>query len=192
MNEKELIDFVGRLSREPSDINEHLPTLLEYGRECETIVELGVRWPTSTWALLASKPKMMKSYDIKDPSHWGSSIQPVIDTAHNIGVNYEFIIASSLEIEISNIDLLFIDTVHCYNQLKQELSLHHKGVNKYIIMHDTTSYRIRDEGSIAEGCTGEGLWLAIEEFLQKNTNWTIKHEYTNNNGLTVLINENIL
>jgi hypothetical protein len=31
------------LSRFPSDINEHLPTLYKYATECETILETGVR-----------------------------------------------------------------------------------------------------------------------------------------------------
>ena len=192
MNEKELIYFVDKLSTKPSDINEHLPTLLEYGKKCETIIEFGVRWPTSTWALLLSKPKIMKSYDILDPSNWNSSITPVIETAKEIGVDYEFIISSSLEIEIISTDLLFIDTLHCYNQLRQELALHHDKVNKYIIMHDTTLYNNHDEGSLKQGCTGEGLQKAVDEFLLSHNNWKVDHIYTNNNGLTILINENIL
>ena len=31
-----------------------------------------------------------------------------------------------------------------------------------------------------------GLWPAVEEFLENNTNWKIKERYTNNNGLTIL------
>ena len=49
---------------EPSDINEHLPTLLKYGKECEHITELGIRWVSSTWPLLLSNPKKMISVDI--------------------------------------------------------------------------------------------------------------------------------
>jgi hypothetical protein len=33
----------------PSDINEHIPTILKYGQECEHITEMGVRWVVSTW-----------------------------------------------------------------------------------------------------------------------------------------------
>ena len=192
MNYDNLLDYLDTLSQTPSDINEHIYTLYEYGKKCGSIIELGVRWPTSTWALLASKPKFMKSYDLLDPSYWQSSIDPVRDTAHEIGVDYEFVIANSLEIILPESDLLFIDTLHCYNQLKQELTIHHDKINKYIIMHDTSSYRHRDELSIEQGCSGEGLWLAIEEFLADYNHWKIHHEYKNNNGLTVLINENIL
>ena len=192
MNYSELLNHIDILSRTTSDINEHLHTLYEYAKQCDSIIELGVRWPTSTWPLLASKPKFMKSYDLFDPSNWGSSIQPVLDTAREIGVDYEFLIANSLEITLPDSDLLFLGTMHCYNQFHQELALHHDKVNKYIIMHDTMSYRNKDEGSLKEGCTGEGLWLAVEEFLETNNNWKLHHEYTNNNGLTILRNENIL
>ena len=192
MNEKQLKQHVQNLAFTPSDINEHIPTLYQYGKKCDSIIELGVRWPTSTWALLLSKPKVMKSYDVLDPSTWGTSIDPVIETAKEIGVDYEFILESSLEIEIINTDLLFIDTLHCYHQLSQELALHHHKANKYIIMHDTTSYQYKDEGSASEGCTGEGLQKAVDEFLLSHNNWKIDHVYTNNNGLTILIHENIL
>lgn len=35
-----------------SDINEHLPTLYKYAKECESILELGVRGVVSSWALV--------------------------------------------------------------------------------------------------------------------------------------------
>jgi hypothetical protein len=33
-----------------SDINEHIPTLYEYAKNCEVIAEMGVRGVVSTWA----------------------------------------------------------------------------------------------------------------------------------------------
>jgi hypothetical protein len=36
----------------PSDINEHLPTLLKYAKECETIIECGVRRMCSSWSFV--------------------------------------------------------------------------------------------------------------------------------------------
>lgn len=191
MNYNELLNHLDKLSKKTSDINEHLYTLYEYGKKCDSIIEFGVRCPTSTWALLASKPKIMKSYDIVDPSRCGCSIQPVLDTAREIDVDYEFLLNSSLEVVLPESDLLFIDTLHTYNQIKQELAIHHSKINKYIIMHDTITFRNTDERR--NGLTTKtGLWPAIEEFLVDNNNWSIHHEYKNNNGLTILINENIL
>jgi len=49
----------------PCDINEHLSTLMRYGQQCGSIVELGVRDGLSTLALLNARPKKMRSYDIR-------------------------------------------------------------------------------------------------------------------------------
>jgi hypothetical protein len=32
----------------------------------------------------------------------------------------------------------------------------------------------------------KGLWPAIEEFLQNNTDWVLHERFINNNGLTIL------
>jgi hypothetical protein len=36
----------------PSDINEHIPTLYEYSKTCESVLELGVRSGVSTFAFI--------------------------------------------------------------------------------------------------------------------------------------------
>ena len=46
-----------------SDINEHLDTFVRYGKECETITEMGVRGITSTWAWMMSNPKKLVGID---------------------------------------------------------------------------------------------------------------------------------
>ena len=39
-----------QLCNTPSDINEHLPTLYRYAKECNTVFETGVRGCISSWA----------------------------------------------------------------------------------------------------------------------------------------------
>jgi sugar phosphate isomerase/epimerase len=172
-----------------SDINEHLPTLRRYAEECKHITEMGVRWVVSTYAFLAAKPSTLISIDMQMPNNWGVDITPLKDEAKNIGCDFNFQLANTLEIEIEQTDLLFIDTWHAYKQLKSELNLHHSKVNKYIIFHDTTTYEFNDEGGYdAFGFIGDGkgLWPAIEEFLEEHPEWIIKERFTNNNGLTIL------
>jgi hypothetical protein len=48
-------------------------------------------------------------------------------------------------VEIERTDMLFIDTWHKYGQLSEELRMHSPNVDKYIVLHDTTSYEYRDE-----------------------------------------------
>jgi len=164
---KDLEKLINTLYTTPSDINEHIPTLIKYGSECEHITEMGVRWILSTWAFLGSSPKILKSYDIQDPSNWGASIKDAYDTAAAYGINFSFTQANVLDIEIEETDLLFLDTWHAYKQLKSELELHASKVRKYIIFHDTTSFATCDEKSyesLGEEWVGDqkGIWLAIE------------------------------
>lgn len=32
----------------------------------------------------------------------------------------------------------------------------------------------------------KGLWFAVQDFLDSNTNWVLHERFTNNNGLTIL------
>lgn len=183
---------INQLYKIPSDINEHLPTLIKYGQECEHITEMGVRGIISTWAFLGSAPSIMRSYDIQNPKEWDQDINQVYETAKHYGVtDFKFTQANVLEIEIDPTELLFIDTWHAYKQLKTELRLHANKASKYIILHDTTSYEFHDETSYEmwgeewKG-TGEGLWPAVTQFLEENSNWTLHERFTNNNGLTIL------
>ena len=157
-----------KLCHIPSDINEHLPTLKQYASECRVIVELGMRDGVSTWALLAGKPKEMVSIDI---------IFPKVDIdlykiTRAEGIEYYFWLGSSLEVKIP-CDLLFVDTIHTYDQLSKELKLWGNHVEKYIILHDTTSCK-------------EELEPAVNEFLEQNKQWSIDEVFENNNGLTIL------
>jgi hypothetical protein len=163
----------------PSDINEHLPTLKKYAEECEHVTEMGVRWVVSTYALLMGKPKKMISYDI-NPVNW-EWIKDLVKEH----TDFEFKVGDTTKIEIEETDLLFIDTWHVYDQLKIELEIHSNKAKKYIIMHDTTLFEYIGE-TIEGELVYQGLWPAIEEFLEDNNEWQLLERYENNNGLTIL------
>lgn len=191
-----------------SDINEHLPTLYKYAKECSTISEMGVRGIVSTWALLAGLmdapvrtdiSKTMVCVDIVDVPNIGY----VQDVAKEVGIEVIFIKDNSatVDLPIKRVDLLFIDTWHVYGHLKRELEKHHSTVNKYIIMHDTEVDKIHGESvrmrydiesdSIRSGYPVHeikcGLEKAINEFIDKYKHeWKVLDRFTNNNGLTVL------
>lgn len=188
----DLEQIVNSVYTTPSDINEHIPTLLEYASECKHITEMGVRAITSTWAFLGAAPEKLISYDMEDPSHYDSDIKMVYKVAERYGLNFYFIKADVLKIDIEETDLLFLDTWHAYDQLKAELEKHSIKAKKYIIMHDTTSYEYRDEPLTSENTfegeksSGKGLWPAITEFLDLHNEWELHKRYINNNGLTIL------
>lgn len=155
------------LCNTPSDINEHLPKLREYADKCNHITEMGVRGCVSLYAFLSSSANKVVAIDIFRV--WTPDLEKL-----------EFIHANDLEIEIQKTDLLFIDTAHNYNQLRQELNIHAKNVNKYIAFHDTKIFGIYgDDG-------GKGLLFAIEEFLKENKEWEKEYHTDINNGLTII------
>jgi hypothetical protein len=173
-----------------TDINQHLETIKKYASECEHVTEMGVRGIVSTWALLAAKPKKIVCYDVSN-----LNVSEPKKTAEENGIEFIFINADVLTVSIEKTDLLFIDTLHRYLQLKKELETHASNVNKYIIMHDTTTFGTIDEPIYQPSCklTGinsekQGLVPALEEFLEseEGKNWTIKEVFTNNNGLTII------
>lgn len=158
----------------PSDINEHLPKLKELGEQCNHITEFGVRTGVSTLALLSSQPQHLISYDINPFSQYQmyKSIQGITE--------FNFVQSDTLKINIEETDFLFIDTLHTYKQLSQELNLHHHKVRKWIALHDTHTFGENGEH-------GElGLNYAVEIFLENNKEWSIVYKTNKNNGLTVL------
>jgi hypothetical protein len=186
------------------DIFEHLPTLYNYAKECNSVFETGVRGCVSSWAflygLLNNENGVSKKLFLNDINE--CNIMELLNLANgfnNISVNYEW--KNNLLLEINeNYDITFIDTWHVYGQLKRELNKFAKITNKYIIMHDTTVDEIygetircgwdpvqqsKDSGFPVEEIT-RGLWPAVEEFLIENPEWYLKERFTNNNGLTIL------
>ena len=191
-----------QLSRVPSDINEHLPTLYNYATECETILETGVRGCVSSWALvygLLNNKSDTKSIILNDISP--CNIDELLRRTTGLPISVQYKWVNNLQLELPyNVDLTFIDTWHVYGQLKRELDKFSKVTNKYIIMHDTTvdewegesirehfdiDAQIKITGFPRDEIT-RGLWPAISEFLSAHPEWVLHERFTNNNGLTVL------
>lgn len=187
------------------DIHEHMDTLRNYASKCETVTELGVRCVVSTWAFIAGKPKKLKSFDLIHVSECGVDINVVKGVAEANGVDFQFFQEDVLTTEnIDNTDLLFIDTLHSYKQLKMELFRHADKVNKYLVFHDIVSFSEENEGEVnlSDSWNDElkdyynelrnevGINKAIIEFLIENKEWDIEKLALNNNGLMILKRRN--
>ena len=185
------------------DIMEHLLTLSEYAKECDSVFETGVRECISSWAflygLLDNNNNIKKTLFMNDINICDINELILASKDFNIEIKYEW--KNNLLLDLNeNYDITFIDTWHVYGQLKRELNKFSKITNKYIIMHDTTideiygeTIRLRWDAakqSKESGFTVEeinkGLWPAVEEFLENNKEWCIKERFVNNNGLTIL------
>jgi GT2 family glycosyltransferase/tetratricopeptide (TPR) repeat protein len=171
---KSLADLYHAACSTPSDIYEHVPKLYELASQCRHVTELGTRAGTSTTALLFAQPDQVVCYDMVKHPH--------IDTLRALSGRtlFHFHLADVLAAGIDETDLLFIDTYHVYEQLKEELRLHAGKARKYIALHDTTTF-----GERGEAPGSRGLWPAVEEFLAQGT-FRLLERHTNNNGLTVL------
>jgi hypothetical protein len=182
----------------PSDINEHLETLYNLGKECSHITEMGVRWVSSTWPLVYSNPKKIISYDIVT----NPNIIEVINLCNEYSIDYSFQEKDVLQLEIELTELLFIDTLHTYNQLIKELEIHSNKVSKYIVLHDTEFFGRVDEVVYEHASnfvknnpiTKQGLMTAVEDFLstELGQSWELFKIYKNNNGLTILKNKSYI
>ena len=77
---------------------------------------------------------------------------------------------------------MFIDTLHDYEQLREELRLHAGKARRYVVLHDTTTF-----GERGETPGHRGLWPAVEEFLALGAVPPQRPpRCENNHGLTVL------
>ncbi len=185
---------------DPSDINQHIPTLRDLAKQCSSVVEIGLRSMVSTWGILqglAESPFSNRSYlgiDI--------AIPPLdrLNLANNLaeanGISFQFGQADDRTIMIDPTEMLFIDSLHTYCHLTYELETFSSQVSKYIAMHDTSEpWGEADDteyhGDYSEypdeyDRTRRGLWPAVQDFLQRHPEWMLYRRDCNNHGFTIL------
>lgn len=169
--EKEYQDACAR----DTDIHEHLPIISELTSQCNHVTELGVGWAQSTRAFLRHNIELHSYEFMPQPG-----IVEFFEQAKNAGRNVTLHIDDTRKVEIAETDLLFVDSLHIYEQVQKELELHAGKARKYIGFHDTTTYA--DNGEFG----GRGIWPAIQEFIDAHPEWQLVERRTNNNGLTIL------
>lgn len=194
-----------QLSRSESDINQHLYTIKEYAKRCESITELGTRSAVSTVALVAARPKTLRCHDLLRHEN----VNVIEAAAKSLGIDFQFFEENDLYSKnIVESDMIFIDTMHTYKQLAMELFLFGHKAKKYLVFHDVFYFGRRDQPCFAahefqldgnlefpnqalnEFYRGlgddQGLMPAIERFLTSNPEWKIIDLNVFNNGLMVL------
>lgn len=171
----ELTALYNEACRQDSDIHMHLPTLARLASECEHVTEMGVREAVSTRALLLAQPAVLRCYDFKPKWDCWNRLLAVHGRT-----DLKFIEADTTQIVIEPTEMLFIDTLHVYEQLKREFELHSESASKYIVLHDTVTFEER--GELPET---RGLGAALEELLALGR-WEVREHFHYNNGLTVL------
>ena len=157
------IDWLG-------DSPNRFDTYARYASMVDSVTEFGVYTGLSTTAFVSGKPIKVRSYDIT--SGYLTVLHEIEACALHLGVDFKFQIASSLNIEIEETDLLFIDTVHEKDYCLRELNLHHAKTKKFIVLHDIIAW--------------PGVLQAAEEFMKTHPEWVVYERDDVGSGLLVM------
>jgi hypothetical protein len=182
-------DFYTRITRGPrqrlpkmirtSNIVLHLPVLEWYASLCDHVTEFGVEDGHSTTAFIAGCKGEVVSYDVV--------FTPVARQLQKMSLpcKWTFIKADTIDPEttIAPTDLLFIDTLHTYNQVKRELDLHGDKARRYIAFHDTYSCDTVDRSS--HGSRELGIMPAITEYFGARPEFQLVYNTDACNGLQI-------
>jgi SAM-dependent methyltransferase len=123
-----------------SDIQDHIPRLRSEARG--TVLELGVRGGISTTALLAGVEE-------RGGVVWSVDIDPASAAIFEGHAQWRFALADSRDVDAVSalglerpLDVLFVDTIHTYEQVRDELGAWGEWVRPggVILFHDTDSY----------------------------------------------------
>ena len=145
---------------------EHLPTLRRLAGECETVAELGRENGSSAFAMMMGEPKTVISVDI-NPCKYQHHLDAV---AQFFNINLATVIGDSRKVDIGPVDLLYVDSEHSYEQVRDELRQHIDNVGKYLVFHDVAAYA--------------GIQEAIHE--EADEDFEIIESYINQYGLWVM------
>ena len=161
------------ISCELSDIYAHVPTLYMIAVEnrCRTILELGTRAGVSTQAFLAAAKETgghVYSVDV-DPCYEAK------EKIAQLGLEMYWTFTQANDMKVpwdKPLDLLFIDTLHTYDQATAELAKYGPYVRSggVVIMHDFQN---------------SGVRKAAEDYALGNPKIRL-YRYWNNNGLAVM------
>ncbi len=183
-----------------SDICEHVSVLRNLAGECESVIEIGIRSMVSTWGVLkglSENNQPMKRYlgiDLNYPPM--DKLNEAKRLSKALDIDFNFLQADDMTIDIEPVDMLFIDSLHTYCHLTYELEKFSPKVKKYIAMHDTSEpWGDRDDteyhGNYSEypaeySRTKRGLWPAVQDFLLRHPEWQLHERRMNNHGFTIL------
>ena len=198
---------------------DHLKTVYKYSLECRSAASLGDGGAITVWSILKGMvdgPQAVVPQGMADGSQTDS--QPrmsyqVVDTAYqpiqeevqreclSHGIDYSMTITPNhLNANLNQTDLLFINSMHVYGQIKRELGKYHEFVAKYIVIHNTdvdgqygearrcnwtVKHLVQRRGYEARDFI-VGIVPAIEEFLATHSEWSVDLNHSNCYGLMVL------
>ncbi len=157
-----------------SDIRDALPQLYELARGCEHITDLGTGEGLATTAFLWAQPKTLVCCDLVRSAGFDELLALAGET------RLVFVQEDSRRADLPETDLLFVDTRHDADLLREELARHAGRARKYVVLHGSTAFAAQGETPGAAG-----LAAVIHEFLARGEFRVLKRDDAGH-GLTVL------
>jgi hypothetical protein len=165
-----------------SDISAHLPLLKYFASLCDTVAELGSRNAFSTTAFISGARERVISLDIQRTED--TDILEEMQKVYELPCIWEFRQQNTIDPtnKIEEVDFLFVDSLHTFHQVQQELFIHGNQAKRFLGFHDWYSQRIKSIDIQGE----EGIGRAIEEFMKTNPLWSPVYESFFNHGMLIL------
>jgi glycosyltransferase involved in cell wall biosynthesis len=161
------------------DFSQHVPTLRDLARLCESAVELTHHGHGTVGLLAGLADREGTSLTTIHEAPCGETDR-LVDVAGKCSFKKE--VGKWTGRSIPKCDLLFIDTRHNAGQLSQELMEHAPNVRKFIVLHDTNIYGEKGDNG------GPGLMHAIRGYLAwSGLRWSVYSHTKEQYGLTVLM-----
>lgn len=171
-------------------ISAHLPRLRELAEHCESAVEFGVKRGGSSSAFLMGADRVT-SFDIVQTPE-------ALALKAAVGDRWDYRIEDSRYAEVPECDLMFVDSLHTFDQVQAELA-HAGKCSRFLIFHDVTTFG--EIGALGE--TGRQSWAyvpgrescpqvhlgirpAIDDLMIRDPSWRIIERRTDSHGLLVL------
>jgi len=177
-----------------------LLVLQKLGQQVDSVLEFGTgKFARSLTAWIAARVGRVETYDVKPV---GTPIRTLMgDLARQAHVSLRIKQGDSTYVffdkDSQDFELLFVDSLHTGEQLKQELDNTHEHVSRYIVIHGIVQYGWNGEDSrlteiekkmhshVAQ-IGGDGLLPVIFHFLSTHREWMVKRVHTNGQGLIIL------
>lgn len=153
-------------------------TLHEIATQCDSAIEFCKDHTNITVPLVSGVKKTYNSYYYK--------VYPELEWLRKLcGSRFVFNIGNPITTEITNTDLLVLESVKRGDLLHQQLLKYHDKVNKFIIVFGTVQH-----AEIGEGSTPSqpivGMLPGLRRFMTEFPMWSVYKDEDYNGGITVL------
>ena len=160
-----------------------------------SVRELGAFQGASASAFFEGGVTSVESIDL-DPRHLSSEIRSALEDMGSWSLRVESSVSS--EAVWDEVDLTFLDTVHTYQHVAEELRIHGQTSKKFVAVHDTKYPKsvVKDVGKLdlgphyqiitAEFCHKKTVGRAVTDFVKASGQWEMVLNSKSGTGLMII------